>query len=110
MLIITQSVFKGKMRKSLRKGGVYELTQLLRKVRQGIYSARMGREKNAPLTPESVARTSTIRVWWKCEKSHFWQTQISSRAKANSGCPICLREKIDARMDKRRAAEAEKKR
>ncbi|MDD2218341.1 MAG: zinc-ribbon domain-containing protein [Eubacteriales bacterium] len=66
-------------------------------------------EKNAPLAPESVARTSTATVWWKCEKGHSWQTQISSRAKANSGCPICLREKIDARMEKRRALKAEEK-
>lgn len=66
-------------------------------------------EKNAPLAPESVARTSTATVWWKCEKGHSWQTQISSRAKANSGCPICLREKIDVRMEKRRA-ETDKKR
>jgi len=64
--------------------------------------------KNAPLTPESAASTSTARVWWKCEKEHSWQTQISSRSKGNSGCPICLREKINVRMEKRRAAEAEK--
>lgn len=62
-------------------------------------------EKNARLMPESVARTSTAMVWWKCEKGHSWKTQISSRAKGNSGCPVCLREKIDARMEKRRAAE-----
>jgi len=67
-------------------------------------------EKNAPLTPESAARTSTAMVWWKCARGHSWQTQLASRAKGNSGCPICLREKIDARMEKRRAAEAEKKR
>ena len=66
-------------------------------------------ERNSPLTPENVARTSTVRVWWKCEKGHSWQTQISSRAKGNSGCPICLREKIDARLENRRA-ETEKKR
>lgn len=60
-------------------------------------------EKNAPMTPESAASTSTARVWWKCEKGHCWQTQISSRAKGRSRCPICLREKIDARMEKRRA-------
>lgn len=66
-------------------------------------------EKNAPLTTESIARTSTEKVWWKCEKGHSWQTQISSRSKGSSGCPICLRERIDARMEKRRAADAEKK-
>ncbi|HWQ75345.1 MAG TPA: zinc-ribbon domain-containing protein [Syntrophomonas sp.] len=66
-------------------------------------------EKNAPLTPKSIAATSTARVWWKCEKGHSWQTQLSSRVRGNSGCPACLREKIDVRMEKRRAAEAEKK-
>lgn len=66
-------------------------------------------EKNAPLTAESSACTSTEKVWWKCEKGHSWQTQISSRAKGNSRCPVCLREKVDARMEKRRA-ETEKKR
>lgn len=66
-------------------------------------------EKNAPLTPDSVARTSTSRVWWKCENGHSWETQISSRAKGSSGCPLCLREKIDARMERRLGAEARKK-
>ena len=69
----------------------------------------MGYGEKRTLTPESVARNSTIRVWWECEKGHSWHTQIASRAKGSSGCPICLREKIDARMEKRRAAEAEKR-
>jgi hypothetical protein len=67
-------------------------------------------EKNAPLTPENIASTSTVRVWWKCEQGHSWQTQLSSRARGNTGCPVCLREKIAARVEKRRAAEAEKQR
>ena len=66
-------------------------------------------EKNAPLMPETIASTSTERVWWKCEKGHGWQTQLSSRVRGSSGCPVCLRAKIDARMEKRRAAQAEKK-
>lgn len=66
-------------------------------------------ENNMPITPEGIACTSTDRVWWKCEKGHFWQTQLASRAKGNTGCPICLREKIDTRMEKRRLAAAEKK-
>lgn len=65
-------------------------------------------EKNAPLTPESIAATSTARVWWKCEKGHSWQTQLSSRVRGGTGCPVCLREKIDARMEKRRASGAKK--
>jgi hypothetical protein len=68
-------------------------------------------EKNAPLTPDSIGSTNTTRVWWKCDKGHSWQTQLSSRARGNSGCPVCLREKIDARVERRRlAAEKEKKR
>jgi hypothetical protein len=66
-------------------------------------------EKNAPLIPESIGSTNTTRVWWKCEKGHGWQTQLASRARGNSGCPLCMREKIAARVENRRAAEAKKK-
>lgn len=48
-------------------------------------------EKNSPLTPEIIAATSTERVWWKCEKGHSWQTQLSSRVRRSTGCPVCLR-------------------
>lgn len=65
-------------------------------------------EKNSPLTPERIASTSTERVWWKYENSHSWQTQLSSRVRGSTGCPVCLRDKIDARMEKRRTAEARK--
>lgn len=27
-------------------------------------------EKNLPLTPECVAHTSSIPVWWRCKKGH----------------------------------------
>ena len=66
-------------------------------------------EKNSPLTPEIIAATSTLRVWWKCENGHSWHTQLSSRVRGSTGCPICLREKIDARIEKRRTNEAQKK-
>ncbi len=66
-------------------------------------------EKNTPLTPQMIACTSTTVVWWKCEKNHSWQTQLSSRVRRASGCPLCLREKIDKRVDKRRTAAIKKK-
>ncbi len=66
-------------------------------------------EKNYPLMPEKIASTSTERVRWKCEKGHSWQTQLSSRVRGGTGCPICLREKINARIKKRRTTEEEKK-
>lgn len=59
-------------------------------------------EKNAPLTPQAVASTSTARVWWTCDKGHSWQTQLASRVRGSTGCPVCLRERIDARMERRR--------
>lgn len=65
--------------------------------------------KNSPLTTENIAATSTQRIWWKCEKGHVWQTQLSSRVRGSTGCPVCLREKIDARMKKQRTAQAKKK-
>jgi hypothetical protein len=58
-------------------------------------------EKNSPHTPETIAATSTEKVWWKCDKGHSWQTQLSSRVRGSTGCPVCLREKIDARIEKR---------
>ena len=58
-------------------------------------------EKNSPHKPETIAASSTEKVWWKCEKGHSWQTQLSSRVRGSTGCPICLREKIDARIEKR---------
>lgn len=67
-------------------------------------------EKNFPLTPEKTASTSTERVWWKCKNGHSWQTQLSSRVRGCTGCPVCLREKIDARMEKRLTAQRDKKR
>ncbi len=67
-------------------------------------------EKNAPLTPHGVGSTNRARVWWVCEKGHAWQTQIASRARGNSGCPICMKEKIAARVAQRRAAQENKKR
>ncbi|NLE25477.1 MAG: zinc-ribbon domain-containing protein [Clostridiaceae bacterium] len=66
-------------------------------------------EKNFPLSPKILAATSTERVWWKCEKGHSWQTQLSSRVRGSTGCPVCLREKIDSRMEKRRTDKTGKK-
>lgn len=66
-------------------------------------------EKNTPLVPQTIACTSTMVVWWKCEKNHSWQTQLSSRVRRASGCPLCLREKIDTRIEKRRTTVMERK-
>ncbi len=52
------------------------------------------REKNLPLTPESVTPYSNKRVWWRCEKGHEWQAYILSRTSESSGCPYCTGRKV----------------
>ena len=59
-------------------------------------------EKNLPFTPETISHTSSLPVWWKCEKGHSWQTQVRSRAKSLTRCPKCLA----AELNKKRKEEA----
>ena len=47
-------------------------------------------EKNLPYTPETVNHSSSVPVWWKCDKGHFWQTQLKSRSLSLTRCPKCL--------------------
>ena len=47
-------------------------------------------EKNLPFTPETISHTSSLPVWWKCEKGHSWQAQVRSRSKSLTRCPKCL--------------------
>ena len=45
-------------------------------------------EKNSPLTPAQVARSSNRKVWWKCKLGHGWQAYIYRRS-SGTGCPFC---------------------
>ena len=47
------------------------------------------REKNMPLTPETVTPYSNKRVWWRCAGGHEWQAVISARTTGARGCPYC---------------------
>ena len=49
-------------------------------------------EKNLPYTPETIGHSSTVKVWWKCEKGHSWQTQLRSRSASRTRCPECFEE------------------
>lgn len=45
-----------------------------------------------PLTPYNCLASSTMRVWWQCEKKGCgfeWDMSISSRVKHGLGCPKC---------------------
>ncbi len=45
-------------------------------------------KKNKGMTPDNFAANSHTKVWWKCEKGHSWQADISSRNR-KLGCPFC---------------------
>ena len=59
-------------------------------------------EKNLPFTPETISHTSSLPVWWKCEKGHSWQTQLRSRSTTLTKCPKYR----DAKLNKSRKLKA----
>ena len=60
-------------------------------------------EKNLPVTPDDVAHTSDMPVWWRCEKGHSWRTQVRSRSRSSTGCPKCREEWLEAKRSWRSA-------
>jgi len=50
--------------------------------------------KNGNLTPKDVVAGSNKKVWWRCQNSHEWQSQISSRTGNGRGCPYCSGNKV----------------
>lgn len=47
--------------------------------------------KNGDLKPTDVPGGSDRRVWWICEKGHYWEASVRSRARLGSGCPYCAK-------------------
>lgn len=45
-------------------------------------------EKNDTLLPTQFMPQSEKKVWWKCEKGHYWKTYICNRIRG-SNCPYC---------------------
>lgn len=54
------------------------------------------RDKNAPLTADTVTPHSGIKAWWLCPQGHSWQAVINSRARGGHGCPYCAGQKPTA--------------
>ena len=50
---------------------------------------------NLPLTPSTVTVGSKIKVFWKCQNGHIYQSSIRSRTMGHN-CPICSNTKIVA--------------
>ena len=52
-------------------------------------------DKNGDLTPQTVTRGSSKKVWWKCSKcSGEWEARIANRSILGRGCPYCSNQKI----------------
>ena len=49
-------------------------------------------EKNTDIDPNSIASTSRISAWWKCDKGHSWQSKVSDAVR--NGCPICSNRRV----------------
>ncbi len=47
------------------------------------------KEKNKPLTTETIACNSNRRVWWKCYRNHSWCAPVARRTSQRSSCPYC---------------------
>ena len=45
-------------------------------------------ERNADITPESIAAKSNRKVWWKCSNGHHWRATPLGRS-MGAGCPVC---------------------
>lgn len=43
---------------------------------------------NVDLKPTDVTLYSHAKVWWLCERGHYWKAQVQHRARGN-GCPDC---------------------
>jgi predicted secreted protein len=52
--------------------------------------AQLDRATNGPLAPETIARASKKRLWWRCRRGpdHLWEAPVSRRT-AGHGCPFC---------------------
>lgn len=43
------------------------------------------------IRPDEIIMGGKVKVWWKCEKGHEWESTISNRVSLKRGCPICGR-------------------
>ena len=52
--------------------------------------------KNGNLNLEKLNAQSRKKVWWKCGKGfdHEWQAEVGYINNNNSGCPVCLNQKV----------------
>ena len=51
-------------------------------------------EKNGDKNPNSIQYGCGIKVWWKCDKGHSFETTPNARTCKNAGCPYCSGKKV----------------
>lgn len=49
---------------------------------------------NGDITADNVTATTTIYVWWQCEKGHEWRTSPKRRSLGMGHCLICRNRKV----------------
>lgn len=53
-------------------------------------------EKN-DMKPNEVAKSSSIKFWWKCKEcGHTWKQTVANRTTGKSGCPKCNIENVNS--------------
>ena len=50
--------------------------------------------KNDFLSPHDVTVKTRKRVWWRCDRGHSWQMNISVRCSGIGGCPCCVGKRV----------------
>ena len=51
-------------------------------------------DKNKEISPYSLSKCSTQKVWFKCEKGHNWMARICDIYSYKTGCPYCKSRKV----------------
>ena len=53
-------------------------------------------EKNNELgiTPESISKSYSKKVWWKCKNGHEYQRHVYNERNGSGRCPICKKLKM----------------
>ncbi|NDB29603.1 hypothetical protein EB151_08650, partial [archaeon] len=50
--------------------------------------------KNGELTPDKVFPKSHKKVWWLCNRGHYWNVRVDSRTNHKNNCPYCSGQKV----------------
>lgn len=46
--------------------------------------------KNGSISPLTISRGHSKKVWWLCQNNHEYECLVSNRTVCNQGCPICV--------------------